>query len=131
MKLSYLPLLLILYLIPGIAAADTIDKIADLLRQGNTHELASLFASSVEISILDEENVYPRAQAEATVDKFLSQNKPKNVKILHKVSSNPNYQMGVLIVTADKGVYRITFTLKEAEGSLKIIELRIETEKPK
>jgi hypothetical protein len=131
MKLLYLPLLIILYLAPMVGFADPIDKVADLIRQGNIHELANLFAASVEISVLNDENVYTKAQSEIILDKFFNQNKPKSVKMLHKVTSNPNFRFGVLIMTTENETFRITFTFKETDGNLMLIEFRVETEKVK
>jgi hypothetical protein len=131
MKLLYLPLLFIVYTAPVTPFADSIDKVAGLIKQNNIHELSSLFASNVEMTILGEQDVYSKVQAELILDKFFNQNKPKAVKILHKINSNPNYRLGVLIVNTDKGTFRIACTLKQTDGILILIEMRIETEKVK
>ncbi|GAA4337261.1 hypothetical protein GCM10023149_46620 [Mucilaginibacter gynuensis] len=128
-KLSYLPLLMILYLLPHAAVADPIDNVAELIKQGNTKELAKLFASTIDITILKDENVYSKTQASIILEKFFNQNKPKAVKVVHKVNTNPTYRFGVLLLTTEKGTYRISFTLNEVKGVLQLIELRIETEK--
>jgi hypothetical protein len=131
MKHHYLSLFIIFCFIPVVSFADPIDKVADLIRQGNIHELSKLFAANVEIAIMGNENVYSKDQTELILDKFFNQNKPKSVKMLHKVNSNPNYSFGVLITTTDKGTFRIAYTMKETDGALLLIELRIETEKVK
>ena len=130
MKKIYLPLLLILFVII-IPPADPVDTVAALIGQGNAHELSKYFAPSVEMAIMDVENVYTKTQAELVVDKFFSQNKPRAVQVLHKVNSNSNYRFAVLILTTDKGTFRVAYTMKETDGSLTLIELRIETEKVK
>ncbi|MBB5395567.1 DUF4783 domain-containing protein [Mucilaginibacter sp. AK015] len=130
MKLRYLPMLSLFYLLPLVATGGTIEKIADFFKQGNAHEIAKFFAVNVDISILDESNVYAKSQSEMILDKFFRENKPHSVKILHRVSSNPNYNFGVLILTTDKGKFRVSYTLKDINKDMEIIELRIETEKP-
>jgi hypothetical protein len=130
MKLRYLPLLTLFYLLPMVAFAGPIEKIAELIKQGNAHELSKFFAASVDISILDEGDVYATAQAEMILDKFFRENKPHSVKLLHRVSSNPNYNFGVLVLSTDKGKFRVSYTLKENNKVMEVIELRIETEKP-
>jgi len=130
MKLRLMPLLTLLFLLPMVATADTIEKISELIKQGNAHEIAKFFATSVDISILDETNVYSKAQSEMILDKFFKENKPHSVKLLHRINSNPNYNFGVLILTTDKGKFRVSYTLKEVNKVMAIIELRIETEKP-
>ncbi|RYU91130.1 DUF4783 domain-containing protein [Mucilaginibacter terrigena] len=130
MKLRYLPLLTLLFLLPMVANADTIEKIAEYIKQANTHEIAKFFASNVDISILDETNVYSKAQSEMILEKFFKENKPVSVKLLHRINSNPNYNFGVLILTTDKGKFRVSYTLREINKVMELIELRIETEKP-
>jgi len=127
MKLLCLPLLVIFYVIP--TAAGPIEKVAELIRQGNVNELSKMFAANVEISMQSEDNVYSKVQAGLILDKFFSQNKPISVKIFHKVNSNPKYQFAVVILNTQKGPFRITYTLKDTDGTLVLIELRIEPEK--
>jgi hypothetical protein len=129
MKLRYFPLLTLLFLLPLAVKADDIEKIADLIKQGNAHELAKMFSSNVDMNILDETNVYSKAQSEMILDKFFKENKPRTIKLLHRVSSNPNYNFGVVILTTDKGKFRISYTLREINKVMVVIELRIETEK--
>jgi hypothetical protein len=131
MKLIYLPSFIILLLLPRIAPADPIDNVANFIKQGNTKELARLFANNIEIAIMDDENIYSRAQATLILDKFFLKNKPKGIKLLHKVNSSANYRFGVFILTTDTGLYRVAFTLKDTDGKMTIIELRIENEKVK
>jgi len=110
--------------------AQPIDKVAELVRQGNVHELSKLFAANVEVTIPGSEAV-SNTKAELSLAKFFDENKPKSVKILHKINSNANYRLGVLIMNTNKGAFRISFTLKQTGGNLVIIELRIEPEKVK
>ncbi|MBK0378265.1 DUF4783 domain-containing protein [Mucilaginibacter segetis] len=129
MKLKYLPLLMLLYLVPSVSLAGPIEKIAELIKQGNAHELANFFAASIDVTILDEANVYSKTQAEIILEKFFKENKPSTVKLLHRINSSAAYNFGVLILTTEKGKYRVSYTLKEIEGEMKMIELRIEIEK--
>src|ERR1700679_2466032 len=104
MKLHYLPFFVILCLVPTVSFADPIDKVAELIRQGNIHELSKLFAPNVEVTIPGDDTI-TNAQAESILDKFFNQNKPKSVKILHKINSNANYRLGVLIMDTNKGAF--------------------------
>jgi hypothetical protein len=47
MKLRYLPLLTLLFLLPMVASADTIEKISELIKQGNAHEIAKFFETNL------------------------------------------------------------------------------------
>lgn len=129
MKLSYTSLIVLLFMLPAVCKAGPIDKIAELFKQGNAHELAKYFAANVDMAVLESTNVYSKTQSELILEKFFKENKPTAVKIFHRVSSNANYQFGVVILSTDKGKYRVAFTLKEAGTETTLIELRIETEK--
>jgi hypothetical protein len=131
MKLVYLSSLIVLFLLPGFTPADPIDDVANLIKQGNAKEMSKLFASTIEITMMDEENIYSQAQAALILDKFFVKTKPKSIKLLHKVNSSANYRFGVFILTTDAGLYRVAFTLKDTGGKMSIIELRIENEKVK
>lgn len=121
-----------LLLIPNMVLADPLDNVANLVKQGNTKELAKLFAASVDMNIMDDENTYSRGQAVQLLDRFFAKNKPQSIKLLHKINSRASFHLGVYILTtADKQEYRIAFTLKEEGGTMSIIEFRIEDEKVK
>jgi hypothetical protein len=124
MKLALVPFLIVLYIAPAFAGP--IEKVADLMRQGNVTELSKMFAANVELTIQNEDNVYSKTQAGVILDKFFSDNKPVSVKIFHKVNSNPKYQFAVIILNTQKGNYRITYTLKDTDGALLLIEMRVE-----
>lgn len=130
MRLKYLPLLTLLFLMPCAVKADAIDKIAEYLKAGNAHEMARLFGNTVDISMADESNSYAKQQAEIILDKFFKDNRPHAVKLFHRVSSNPNYNFSVYILSTEKGKYRVSCTLKEVNKAMQLMELRIETEKP-
>jgi hypothetical protein len=131
MRVIHLPLLTLLFLLPGTLKADPVDNIAVMLRQGNTVELAKLFAPTVELTIIEQEDTYSKRQAAEILTKFFSNHQPKHIKLLHKVNSNQNYLFGVLFLTTNKGTYRVAVTLNKQGNSMQIIELRIETEKTK
>lgn len=131
MKLLYLFLLILPLSVVFADTADPIDKAAELIRQGNIHELAGTFASSVELAVMGEENVYSSAQAEQLLTDFFKHNQPRSVKVLHRITSNANYHFAVLLVATSNGVYRVSFSLKNTQGRFELNELRIEAEKTK
>jgi len=126
MKKIYLGLFFLICAARAFAADDPVIKVATIIRQAKITELTALMAENVEISILGDDNTYPKSLATGALNKFFGQNKPLSVKILHQVNSNPQYHFGVLLVNSDKGVYRLALTFKENNGVFQLIELRIE-----
>jgi Na+-transporting NADH:ubiquinone oxidoreductase subunit NqrC len=132
MKLLYLSSFIFFLLMPGLAKADALDNVANLIKQGNAKEIGKQFAANVEMTMMDAEEAYPQAQATKILVDFFAKHKPQTIKLLHKINSSASIQLGVYIVTtADKQEYRIAFTLKNTGGTMNIIEFRIEDEKVK
>ena len=131
MKTLYLALFLMMIAPPAIAIDDPVSKVAGVIRQGKINELSAMMAESVEISITGTDSTCSKTQAENILTTFFKQHKPLSVKVLHKINSNPQYHFGVLLINTNQGVYRIALTFREVNGSFKLIELRIETEKVK
>jgi len=129
MKLLYAALFALLSI--NLAGTDPIMQFAELIGKGNIHELAKSFAPTIDITLADATNTYSKAQAELVLTQFFTQNKPLSSKMLHKVNSGNNFEFGVVIINTDKGIYRASFTLKNTNGSMQLIELRVETEKVK
>ena len=131
MKLLYLFLLMLPLAFLSAGQADIIDTTAELIKQGDMHELARSFSSTIELTVLDDENTYSNTQAEQILTNFFKHTSPKAVRVLHRITSNPNYRFAVLILMTNNGNYRTSFSLKNVKGRFELNELRIEAEKTK
>ena len=131
MKLLYPFVLLIPLFFMSAIPVDVIDRTAELLKDGNAHELAATFSSTIDITILGEENVYSNTQAEQALAEFFKRCQPRSAKVLHRITSNTHYQYAVIILGTSNGNYRTCISLKSANGKFEVSELRIEAEKTK
>ena len=131
MKLLYLFLLMLPLSFLSAGQADIIDTTAELIKQGDMHELARSFSSTIELTVLDNDNTYSNTQAEQILTDFFKRTSSRSVKVLHRITSNPNYRFAVLILTTNNGIYRTSFSLKNVKGRFELNELRIEAEKTK
>ncbi len=117
-----------LFMLAGTLAAapDIYEEIAAGMRSGNSKELAKYFEASVDLTILSQEEVYSKTQAELVLKDFFQKNTPKSFTILHKspVKDGPMYAIGNLATTG--GIYRTTIFIKQAGGRSVIRELRFE-----
>ncbi len=107
---------------------DIIDDLAVQFKIGNSKEIAKNFASSVELIIIDQEDVYSKAQSEQILKDFFLKNPPNKATIIHRISSNPNYRYGIFSLQTKSAKYRVTVTLmlRKATNAYVITELRIE-----
>jgi hypothetical protein len=112
-----------------VKALDVYDEIANAIRSGDSKQIAVYFGTSVDLTIVNQEDVYSKAQAELIVKDFLSKNTPKTFSILHKGSSKEGtlYAIGNLSCLNGK-TFRTSFFVKMASGKYLIQELRFETE---
>ncbi|TKB96802.1 DUF4783 domain-containing protein [Pedobacter cryophilus] len=127
MKTSFTLIFLLFFKITF--ASDVIDEVSSAFKSGNSKEISKYFSSTVELAILDNEEIYSSNQAELILKDFLVKHPPLSIKIVHKVVSNPNYKFGVIILNSSKGVFRVSFELKNAGGSFNITQIRIEENK--
>lgn len=111
--------------------ADIVDDLGLQFKNGNSKEVAKHFAPSVELLIIDQEDVYSKAQAEQILKDFFVKNPPNKTSIVHRLTNNPNYRLGILSLATKNGKFRVTITLKLSKSTnvFLITELRIETDK--
>lgn len=109
-----------------VASADVIDDVAVAFKAGNSKALAAYFSTTVELSVLNTEEIYSRAQAELILKDFFQKNPPKGVKVIHKVVSNANYKFGVISMVTAKDNFRVSYELKNNAGKFLINQIRIE-----
>lgn len=123
-------MVMFLHFLPqGALQADIADELATNFKQGNSKEIAKTFASSVELIIIDHEDVYNKAQAEQILKDFFLKNPPSKTSIIHKLSNNPNYRLTILSLSSKTEKFRVTVTMKKVSNAFLITELRIEPER--
>lgn len=109
--------------------ADIIDDLSSYFKAGNAKEIAKDFASTIELIIIDEEDVYSKAQGEQILRDFFIKHPPVKTSVFHKINNSPNYRFGVVILNTSKETFRVSITMKKFNNSFLITELRIEPAK--
>jgi hypothetical protein len=111
--------------------ADIIDDLSLQFKTANSKDIAKNFASSVELIIIDQEDVYSKAQSEQILKDFFIKNPPVKTTIIHRLSNNPNFRLGIISLQTKNGKFRVTITmnLKKPANTFLITELRIEPDK--
>lgn len=102
-------------------------KIFDAMQVGNASELSNYFNSSIELVILNNDDIYSRQHAEQMVRNFFSKNNPVSFTLLHQGGRDgAKYAIGKLDTNTKS--FRIYFLVKDDSGSPLIHQLRIEEE---
>ncbi|MCY1720263.1 DUF4783 domain-containing protein [Prolixibacteraceae bacterium Z1-6] len=98
------------------------------LRTGNAKLLSGYFNQNVELVVLDNDNVYSKAQAQQIVNNFFINFRPLGENAFNVIhdggKADAKYVIGKL--KTEKGDFRVYFLLKKNEGKEYIHQLRIE-----
>ncbi len=125
-KRSYILFVLLLFAVQTIYAQLPNDIVA-AFEKGNASKLSSYFNPTIELIIIDSEEIYSKAQAEIILSDFFSKNKPSKFSLLHNGGKDSSqYAIGQLVCGTKK--YRVTLYLKQISGKTHIHQLRIEKE---
>ncbi len=111
----------------SVFALDIYDDLANAIRGNDAKQLSTFFGPTLDLTILTQEDVYSKAQAELILKDFFSKNICKTFNVLHKGSSpeGTQYAIGTMITTTGKN-FRISFYIKQNQGKNILQELRIE-----
>lgn len=127
MKFLYLTLLAFLF--SAMPPATQVDTVAGFLAKGNVTELTKMFPDEVEIGVPGtEEDTYNKSAAADMLTKFFAQHKPTGSKVLHRINTG-GLQYGVVILNTVKGSYRVSFNLKDDNGTVHLLKLLVEADK--
>lgn len=120
--------ILTLVILPFLAFSQSVEKdgISQAIQKGDAHALATYFSASIDLTLLDNEDVYSDKQAEVIFNQFFSDNKPEKFELKHEGKSKVEdfYYIGVLKTV--NGDYRLTFFLKKETSAFKVKQIRIE-----
>ena len=105
----------------------TTDKISEALKKGDAKELAKHFNKSLEVVVLDKENIYSKQQAELVVKDFFKKFPPKNFEVQHNGGpTDAKYSIGIYTSGVQK--FRVYYLLKTTNKTQLIHLFRIEKE---
>lgn len=101
------------------------DEVVLSLKTGNASTLSSYFNQNIEMVVLEQDDVYSKAQAQQIVTNFFNQYKAQGFSIIHQGGKEgAKYAIGNL--TTNQGTFRVYFLLKNDGGKAYIHQLRIE-----
>ncbi len=101
------------------------EDINNALKTGNVDVLKQKMNSTVELVILEKENIYSKVQAEQILKQFFTLHQPISFKVLHN-GENDNSQYYIGSLKTKKETYRVYYLLKTKEKKTLLYQLRIE-----
>ena len=130
MKTFVYTILIAFLMVPTMLTAQepSLEKVTLAIKTGNSAALAKHFDSKIEITIMNKEQVYSKAQAEMVVKNFFAKNAPQSFKIIHKGSSEAGSKYGIGTLVTRSGSYRVYLYVKQKDGGFKLQQLRFEND---
>lgn len=105
---------------------DIPDQVADAIRTGNAKSVSKFFADNVDLKVLDQENIYSRAQAELILKDFFTKHPVQEFTIVHKSVPKNDSQFATGTLKTTNGNYRVHYLMKTAAGVMTVTQFRIE-----
>ena len=111
--------------IPGIE--DNLSVIQKAQSEGDASTLSNYFDATLEITVLDKQDVLDKTKATETLKNFFTKNKPRSYNSVHQGSSKgsaSHYTIGDMQTSG--GNFRVYIYYKSNGNSMLIQEIRIE-----
>lgn len=117
-------------LLPVSAWADGFDDVVGALKNSSPEQVSKYLNANVELTLLDNESLCSKAQAEQMLKKFFERYPARNVSIQHRGASGAGAKYAIANYESQSGVkFRVYIFMKDTgKGTLLIHELRIEKE---
>jgi hypothetical protein len=130
LKKLFIPLLLSLtctFTVSGFA--DVFTDIANAIRSGEAKAITNFCGNTVNLTILNQEDVYSRAQAEQVLKSFFAKNTPRSFTIVHKGGSKEGSKYAIGSMVSSQGLkFRVYLLFKQTAGGETLQEIRFEKE---
>lgn len=107
---------------------DVIDDIASAIGSGKPQNISKYFNTSIELKVIEQEQVYSKQQAEMILKDFFGKHPVKSFTLVHKSASKNGSQYVIGTLDTSKGKFRIYFVIKTTGTETLIQQFRIETE---
>lgn len=108
--------------------ADGFDDIANAMKNGQVSGVTKFFHNNIELTLLENEGIYSKQQAEQMLRTFFIQHPPKSVTVQHKGSSAQGAKYAIITYEATNGRFRTYVFMKDNGKGLEVNEFKLERE---
>ncbi len=122
-------LLFLLVFLPLFNEQVALDGITKAIGTGNVSALEPYLDNAVEIAILDQEQVYAKAQAVTVLKSFFAKNKPQSFNQMHQGQSKGKEAIySICTLSTAGGSYRVYIYVKVEGDKQMVQEIRFDKE---
>ena len=112
---------------PAEQAPAALDDVCRAIGGGNVAELSAFMDEEVELSILNEEELYTREQATAVLTKFFKENAPSSFgKVHYGLSKGKDAEYCIGTLATNNGTFRVYIYVAKTAGGVMLQELKFD-----
>ena len=128
MSMKHIVVILCLLTVQVAVQAQQQDVIIASFEQGDVEKLSQYFDENIDLTVLQNEGIYSKAQSKVILKNFFSSNSPAKFTSQHQGGSeNSRYVIGNL--SSNGKSYRVYFLFKKSNEKTIIQKIRIEHDK--
>ncbi|MFM7767710.1 MAG: DUF4783 domain-containing protein [Bacteroidota bacterium] len=125
-KLLVFPLL---FIVSTGFVLDIFGDIANAIRSGEAKAITRFCGNTINLTIINQEDQYSKAQAEQVLRDFFLKNTPRSFNIIHKGVSKEGAKFAIgTMNTAQGGSFRVYFYVRMTTAGESLQEIRFEKE---
>ncbi len=120
---------LVLCFLPFTLQADSFDDVVNAMKTSNAENVSKYLNNNVELTLLENENLCSKVQAEQMLKKFFEKHQAKNLIIQHRGASAQGAKYAIANYESNAGAkFRVYIFMKDTGHGMLIHELRVEKE---
>lgn len=104
------------------------DDIANAFKAGNSGQLATYFGANIDLTILDEDNLYSKTDATAKLSTFFKSHPVTNFQVLHEGEAKNGLKYVIGSLKTNKGDFRVSYYFKLAGEKCVLQKIIIDSE---
>ena len=119
---------ILFWMLPFFATIEITDEIETAFKNGNAEAIAKYFDQSVDLKIVNQEDIFSKPQATSILKDFFTKNQVRSFGIGHIGYSKNGDKFAIGSLVTITGRFKTYFLLKKDGEKFYIKQLRIETD---
>ena len=111
-----------------LLAAGIAEDVSNAFKAGNSAQLATYFGATVDLTIVDEDNLYPKDQAEQKLAAFFKSHPVSDFKVLHEGESKQGLKYAIGSLSTSNGNFRVSYYFNTQGNQMLLQQIIIDSE---
>lgn len=104
------------------------EDVSNAFKAGNSAQLATYFGETVDLTIVDEDNLYPKGEAQKKLAAFFKAHPVTDFKVLHEGESKKGLKYAIGSLTTSNGNFRVSYYFNTKDSNMLLQQIIIDSE---